>query len=111
MQVCTASGSTAPCRCSAVNALCRILAVHGHQAAIKQELQAAQGLSTLVFILGRTTLPLSARTAAAACLYSYLAPQAAGAAGSEGGGQAGVTNQQGSMTSTRFAATPSCGIC
>lgn len=62
------------CRCAAVNTLYHILAAHGHTAATKQELLTAQGLTTLVQVMVRTTLPLAARAAAAGCLYHYLAP-------------------------------------
>lgn len=84
LQVCTATGSTAPCRSSAVTALCHILAAHGHEAAVKRELQAVNGLATLVQVMGRTALPLAARAAAAGCVYYYLAPQPAAAVGSTG---------------------------
>jgi hypothetical protein len=77
LQVCTATGSTAACRCSAVAALQHILATHGHSPAVKQQLLAADGLSVLVQMLGRDKLPLACRAAAAGCIYHFLAPQGA----------------------------------
>jgi hypothetical protein len=84
-QVCCAAGSTAACRCSAVKAIHHILATHGTSAAVKQELLACNGLHTLTQIMGRSTLPLECRAAAAGCLHHYLAPQAAAGLGGVGG--------------------------
>lgn len=92
--MCTATGSTAACRCSAVAALQHVLATHGHSAAVKQELLAANGLPVLVQMLGRDKLPLACRAAAAGCIYHFLAPQATqqlgGTTAGSGGIQAGL---------------------
>lgn len=73
-QVSTSAGITAPGRCSAVSALHNILSLQGHSPVVKQELLAANGLGTLVQVMGCSTLPLQCRAAAAGCVCHFLAP-------------------------------------